>query len=201
MPHDPQFYRHLIFWIWLAWASVWVVSAFSTKKTARREPLGPRLVYILIGVIGGILIASRGLPWSRAMNLRFWPQSALAYWIGLAVLLAGVAFAIWARVHLGRNWSGTVTVKEDHELIRSGPYAHVRHPIYTGLITALIGTAICSGTLRAALGVAIITAALVIKSRTEERFMRETFPGQYQNYSDEVPALVPFAKPRRFVAR
>jgi protein-S-isoprenylcysteine O-methyltransferase Ste14 len=200
-PRDPLFYRHLIFWIWCAWALFWLISAFGTKKTARREPFVPRLVYILIGVAGGVLIASRGLPWSPLMNLRLWPRSALSYRIGLALLLGGVAFAVWARVHLGRNWSGTVTVKEDHELIRTGPYAYVRHPIYTGLITGLMGTAICAGTLRAALGAGIIGAALYVKSRTEERFMRETFPGQYEKYCEEVPGLVPFIKSRRSAPR
>ena len=78
-----------------------------------------------------------------------WQRSFSAYWIGLALLCAGLAFAVWARVELGRNWSGSVTVKEGHELIRSGPYAYVRHPIYTGLIAALIGTAVIIGTLRA----------------------------------------------------
>ena len=196
-PDDPLFYRHLVFWIWCAWALIWLISAFGTKKTARREPLGPRLVYILIGVVGGVLIGSERLPGSPLTNLRLWPHSALSYSIGLVVLLAGIAFAVWARVHLGSNWSGTVTVKENHELIRSGPYGYVRHPIYTGLITGLVGTAICSGTVRAALGTAIIGAALYVKSRTEERFMRETFPGQYEKYREEVPALVPFSKSRR----
>jgi protein-S-isoprenylcysteine O-methyltransferase Ste14 len=200
-PSDPLFYRHLIFWIWCAWALFWLVSAFGTKRTARREPYGPRLLYILIGVVGAVLIASRGLPWSPLMNLRLWPRSWISYWTGLVVLLVGVAFAVWARVHLGRNWSGTVTVKEDHELIRTGPYRYVRHAIYTGLIAGLIGTAICSGTLRAALGVAIISAALFVKSRTEERFMRETFPGQYQKYCEEVPALIPFTRLRRSAPR
>ena len=201
MAHEPLFYRHLIFWIWVAWALFWLVTAFFTKKTARREPLGPRFIYVLIGAVGAVLIASHGLPWSSLMNLRFWPRSMWAYWTGVAVLLAGVAFAVWARVHLGSNWSGTVTVKEDHELIRTGPYAWVRHPIYTGLIAGLIGTAICSGTLRAALGVAIIATALYVKSRTEERFMLETFPGQYERYREEVPALVPFTKLRRSAPR
>jgi protein-S-isoprenylcysteine O-methyltransferase Ste14 len=195
-PRDPLLYRHLIFWIWCAWALFWLMAAFRTKKTARREPLGPRLLYILTGVIGGVLIAFHGLPWPPLLNLRLWPRSGLSYSIGLAVLLAGVAFAVWARVHLGSNWSGTVTVKEDHELIRTGPYGYVRHPIYTGLIAGVIGTAICSGTLRAALGAGIIAVALLLKSRTEERFMRETFAAQYAKYCAEVPALVPFTKPR-----
>ena len=90
---------------------------------------------------------------------------------------------MWARVHLGRNWSGSVTVKEGHELIRSGPYRYVRHPIYTGLLAAVLGSAIASGTVRALLGLLIIAAALLRKLRVEERFMRETFPGEYQRYA------------------
>lgn len=71
------------------------------------------------------------------------------YWLGLLMVICGLAFAVWARIHLGRNWSGTVTVKEDHELIRSGPYGIVRHPIYTGLLLAIAGTAIVFGEWRA----------------------------------------------------
>jgi protein-S-isoprenylcysteine O-methyltransferase Ste14 len=124
-----------------------------------------------------------------------WPRSPTAYGIGVILVIAGLAFAIWARVHLGSNWSGTVSIKQGHELIRSGPYAYVRHPIYTGLITALLGTTVASGTVHAAIGLAIIAVALVRKSRTEEDFMRATFPGEYQRYSAEVPALMPCAWP------
>ena len=100
-------------------------------------------------------------------------------------------------MHLGGNWSGTVTVKQGHELIRSGPYAYVRHPIYTGLTTALLGTTLASGTLHAVIGLAIIVLAFVRKSGIEEEFMREAFPGEYQRYSAEVPALIPFTRPQR----
>jgi len=108
---------------------------------------------------------------------------------------------VWARVHLGGNWSGTVTVKEAHELIRSGPYSRVRHPIYTGLIAAALGTALASGTVGAALGAAIIAAALVRKLRAEEGFMHETFPGEYERYRAEVPALIPFTGSLRSARR
>jgi protein-S-isoprenylcysteine O-methyltransferase Ste14 len=124
--------------------------------------------------------------------MRLWPHAPLPYFSGLALLIAGLLFAVWARVHLGRNWSGSVTVKEGHELIRTGPYGLVRHPIYTGLITAVLGTAIVSGTVRAALGLVIISGSLVLKLRTEEDFMRETFPDQYPRYANQVPALIPF---------
>jgi len=135
------------------------------------------------------------------LDLRLWPRSAAPYLIGLVVLVAGLAFSVWARVHLGRNWSGNVTVKEGHELIRTGPYRYVRHPIYTGILAGVLGTAICSGTVRGALGLAIIAAALIVKLRAEEVFMRETFPGQYEKYREQVPALVPFTRPRRSAPR
>lgn len=197
MPHDGLFPRHLILWVWAAWALYWLVSAIGNKATQRREPLSSRIAYILPLIIGGALIAWRGAPWTSALSLRLWPRSLALYWVGLALLVVGLGFAVWARVHLGRNWSGAVTVKEGHELIRTGPYAYVRHPIYTGILTGVIGTVVCAATLRGALGFLIIAVALVRKLRAEEVFMRETFPGQYEKYCEEVPALIPFTKLQR----
>jgi protein-S-isoprenylcysteine O-methyltransferase Ste14 len=191
--HDPYLYRRVILGLWVAWALYWFVSAMRVKTTVRREPLGSRFVYVVLGIIGGLLIAWPGRPGGWLVE-RLWSRSATSYSIGLALLCAGLAFAVWARVVLGRNWSGLVTVKEEHELIRSGPYACVRHPIYTGLIAALLGTAVTIGTVRAFLGVALIVGSFLRKTRTEERFMRETFPGEYERYSAEVPALIPFTK-------
>jgi protein-S-isoprenylcysteine O-methyltransferase Ste14 len=198
MAHDPH--RGLITLLWVIWALFWLISARGLKAVQRSESVGSRLTYLLPAIIGGVLLAWRAIPVSLLAE-RLWPRSLLAYWIGVALLAAGIAFAIWARVHLGRNWSGTVTVKEGHELIRTGPYALVRHPIYTGLLTAVIGTAIASGTVRALFAVLIITISLVLKLRTEERFMREAFPAEYQRYCAQVPALVPFTKLRRSAPR
>ena len=186
----------LVLWLWWAWAVYWMLSALRNKATLRRESPGSRLAHLVPLAIGGALIAWPNPAWS-ALAWRLWPQSPAAYRIGVSLVIAGLAFAIWARVHLGSNWSGTVTIKQGHELIRSGPYAWVRHPIYTGLITALLGTTIASGTVHAAIGLAIIVESLVRKSRTEEEFMRATFPGEYQRYSAQVPALVPFMRPSR----
>jgi len=190
MPHDPGFYRHLILAAWVAWALFWLVSAFGTKATQRRESLGSRLAYVLPLLIGGVLI---GMPlrWAPLLGLHLWPRSLPLFCVGFTLLIAGLAFAVWARVHLGRNWSGAVTVKEEHELIRTGPYGYVRHPIYTGILVAVIGTVLCSGTLRAVLGLLIIAIALLRKLRKEEEFMRATFAGQYEQYCREVPALIP----------
>src|SRR5215469_9724039 len=178
-------------WLWSAWAVYWMLCAVRNKPTQRREPFGSRLAHTLPLAIGAFLIASPAPGWS-ALAQRLWPPSPIAYWTGATLFIAGLVFAVWARVHLGSNWSGTVTVKQGHELIRSGPYAWVRHPIYTGLITAVFGTAVASGTMPAAVGLAIVTASLVRKSRVEEEFMRNTFPDEYPRYSAEVPALIPF---------
>ncbi|MGH8133502.1 MAG: methyltransferase family protein [Steroidobacteraceae bacterium] len=193
MHHGPQLYRHLILALWCAWALYWMVAALGSKTSRRRESRGSRLAHVVPLLVGGLLIAWRDVPW-HWLRLRLWPRSPAPYWIGMALLVAGLAFAVWARVHLGRNWSGSVTVKEGHELIRSGPYGYVRHPIYTGLLLAVLGTAIASGTARAALGLAIIAAALVRKLRAEETFMRETFPQEYPRYCEQVPALIPFTR-------
>ena len=184
----------LILWLWWGWGLYWILSALRNKATQRRESLASRLAHVLPLAVGAALIAWPARRWS-ALAWRLWPTSLAAYWVGVALVIAGLGFAVWARVHLGGNWSGTVTVKQGHELIRSGPYAYVRHPIYTGLTTALLGTTLASGTLHAVIGLAIIVLAFVRKSGIEEEFMRATFPAQYPRYSAEVPALIPC--PRR----
>jgi protein-S-isoprenylcysteine O-methyltransferase Ste14 len=200
MHHAAVFYYRALGLLWGAWALYWLVSALGTRRTVRRESLVARLGYVLPLLIGGVLIGVHRAPWPGWLSVRLWPHSPWPPRLGLVLVTVGLLFAVWARVHLGRNWSGIVTVKEGHELIRTGPYALVRHPIYTGLITAVLGTAVISATVRAALGLAVIAVSLVLKSRIEERFMRETF-GEYARYRREVPALVPFTKPRRSAPR
>ena len=190
----------LILWLWWGWGLYWMLAAMGNKATRRHESLASRLAHLLPLALGAALIAWPQPRWS-ALAWRLWPPSPPAYWIGVALVIAGLALAIWARVHLGTNWSGTVTIKQGHELIRSGPYAYVRHPIYTGLIAALLGTTVASGTVHAAIGLAIIVLSFVRKLHTEEDFMRETFPGEYQRYSAEVPALIPFARPSHSTRR
>ena len=198
MHRDALFYRHLILWLWFAWALVWAVGALRSKATRRRESLGSRLAHVAPLLIGGVLLGWPDPP-GGVPTLPLWPHSSGAYLFGLALLIAGLGVAVWARVHLGRNWSGTITVKEDHELIRTGPYAYVRHPIYTGLLAAVLGTAIASGTVGAALGFVIFLIALLRKLRAEEVFKRATFPAEYPRNSAEVPALVPFVKRPRVI--
>ena len=105
--------------------------------------------------------------------------------------MLGFGFAVWARIVLGRNWSGIVTVKEDHTLITRGPYEWVRHPIYTGILLALLGTAVTLGTVLNLVEVPVVALAFWLKMRPEERFMLETFGEQYAVYRRQVKALIP----------
>jgi len=200
MHPDARLYRHLIGGLWLAWGLYWMFRAAGAKTTERRESPGSRLAHVVPLILGAILIGWHSMPWPWLAQ-RIWPRSLEVYWIGMVLLVGGLLFTVWAREHLGRNWSGTVTVKQGHELIRTGPYAYVRHPIYTGGLTAVLGTAVASGTVRAFIGFAVIAIALIRKLRIEERFMAETFPGTYETYRARVPALIPFTRPRRSAPR
>ena len=193
-------YRQLMLGLWLAWLLYWVSAAIGAKTTQRRESLLSRLSHVVPLLIGLTLIVWPRVPWGW-WSLPLLPHRPLTYAVGLALVMLGLAFTVWARLHLGRNWSGTVTLKEGHELIRSGPYAYVRHPIYTGLLVALLGSAVACGELGALIGWCVVAGAFIRKLRIEERFMREIFPGQYQRYCAEVPALVPFTKLPRSAPR
>jgi protein-S-isoprenylcysteine O-methyltransferase Ste14 len=193
-------FRQLLLGMWLAWVLYWVVSAATAKATQRRESLGSRLSHVLPLLFGVYLIVwpQVRVPWISDQLL---PDVLARYWLATALVALGLGFTVWARIHLGRNWSGSVTQKEGHELIRSGPYAFVRHPIYTGLLAALLGSAIALGEPRGFLGALIVLGAFWRKLRIEEGFMRDLFPGQYERYAAEVPALVPFTRARRSAPR
>jgi protein-S-isoprenylcysteine O-methyltransferase Ste14 len=142
-----------------------------------------------LALAGWLLWLPARLPW---LGLRLLPRGPAVFWTGAALTLAGLLFSVWARVYLGRNWSGTVTLKEDHELITGGPYGWVRHPIYTGLLLAVVGTAAVRGNLRGVAAIVLSAAALWRKLGLEESWMREQFGEQYRDYSRRVAALIPF---------
>ena len=177
--------------LWLAWFLCWYVAAFGTKRTVRHESLGSRLGHVVPLMVGVWLIAKPS-PALGALDHRFVPGSWVAYWSCAAVTAAGLLFTVWARVHLGRNWSGTVTVKEQHTLITSGPYAAVRHPIYTGLLIAILASALAVGNWRSLIGFLISCAALWRKLRLEESWMQQTFGDAYVAYKSRVRALIPY---------
>ena len=186
-------YRSLFPFLWLSWAAYWWLAARRVKATERREPMGSGLLHVLP------LLFAVGLLWAQSvpvafLNGRLFAWAPWAFWVAAIITASGLLFTVWARVHLGRNWSGTVTIKQDHELIATGPYAFVRHPIYTGLLLAFIGSAMARGEWRGVLAVLVAWAALWRKLRLEELWMVERFGQQYEAYRRRVPALVPFSK-------
>ncbi len=183
-------YQYLFIVMWLAWAAYWWIAAAGTKQTERREPWRSRLLHILPLMGAGWLLWADRVP-GAFLNKQIFPWTPWAFGAGALLTAAGLIFAVWARVHLGRNWSGTVTIKQDHELIDSGPYGSVRHPIYTGLLVALMGSALARGEWRGLLAVLMAWGALWQKLQVEERWMAERFSPQYECYSRRVPALVP----------
>jgi protein-S-isoprenylcysteine O-methyltransferase Ste14 len=188
--HTPLIIFNLIPAMWLAWALYWVICARNAKQTVRRESLASRAANVVPLVIGVLLVALPHIP-SPLFASRILPRTLATYWTGVALVFLGLAFAVWARLHIGSNWSGTVTVKENHALIRTGPYRFVRHPIYTGLLAALLGSGVARGELRGVWAFLLCTIGFTIKLRLEERWMRQVFGEEYTRYSAEVPALVP----------
>jgi protein-S-isoprenylcysteine O-methyltransferase Ste14 len=163
--------------------------AFTTKRTIERGGFfGYRLVALIF--IAGSVAIGRLLHVSSQSQL--WHRTLALGVVTDCIVLAGVAFTVWARIALGRNWSAEVTFKHDHELIESGPYALARHPIYTGLIFMALGTAINYGR---AVGFALLFSlcgGLWWKTRQEERIMRRHFPEAYAEYKMRVRAIIPF---------
>ena len=184
-------YDWLIPGIWDAWAVYWFAAAFTAKPVRRKESVASRLSHYIPLVLAIVLLVSPRFA-GTALSARFLPGSRMLFWCGTALLIAGLLFSVAARRHLGGNWSGTVTLKQDHTLTRSGPYRFVRHPIYTGLLLAIFGSGVIAlGEWRGLLALALVTAAFLRKIQIEERFLREQFGDAYERYRREVPALIP----------
>jgi len=183
--------RVLIPVLWILWLCYWVVAARITGKTRRRESLASRLTHYGPLILGGLLLGVPGIL-GPEMERQFHDSAKTWLWIANALVAIGLGFSAWARVWLGGNWSAEVTIKQNHELVRSGPYALVRHPIYTGVLLSLIGTALSVDKWRAFIGLILVAAGFLRKIVIEERFMLAEFGEAYEHYRAEVPALIPF---------
>lgn len=181
--------------IWGAWVVSWLVAAFWSARTQRRAGTPIELSYrTLLGV--GIVLMT---PWAarRLGAAPLWNADAIASYLLAAAALAGLAFTWWARIHLGRLWSGAITRKEGHRIVDSGPYGLVRHPIYTGLIAAIVASALAEATAPALGGAALIVLSFWVKARAEERFLSgELGADVYDGYRERVPMLVPLLRRR-----
>jgi protein-S-isoprenylcysteine O-methyltransferase Ste14 len=175
---------------WVAWVFYWRAAGRNTKETARSDTSPRRWLYTVPIIFAALVFV---IPVHHpAWRVTLFPDRVASYTIGTALLFLGMAISIWARVELGRNWSNVVTVKVGHELVRSGPYRWVRHPIYTGILVALAGSALAENFWCDLVIVPIVFTSFWIKLRLEEAWMRGQFGAAYDDYCARTTRLIPF---------
>jgi protein-S-isoprenylcysteine O-methyltransferase Ste14 len=175
---------------WYGFAAYWAITWLRVKRTKTMEPFASRLATIIPMVLAFELLFSRSLAIGR-LRLRFVPAENWIALGGIGLTGLGVAIAIWARYCLGQYWSARITLKEGHRLIRTGPYAFVRHPIYTGMLLGAMGTAFVIGEWRGVLAVGVIFAAHSRKARREESLLMSELGEQYEAYRRSAGFLFP----------
>jgi protein-S-isoprenylcysteine O-methyltransferase Ste14 len=182
--------------LWVAFILCWLVLAQFNKKASRSVPgrraWAIRLVIIVTAV--AIMLSRRrgaaGLLASIGRSLSLHPGIAVQ-WVGVGLCLAGIGFAFWARLHIGRNWGVPMSLRQSHELVTSGPYAYVRHPIYSGIVLGMIGSILAIGLVWLPL-FALTVVYFVVSARTEEQTMLAQFPDAYPAYRCRTKMLIPF---------
>jgi protein-S-isoprenylcysteine O-methyltransferase Ste14 len=183
-------YGYVIIASWLVLITVWVLGAFTAKPDVGSSP---RIVYWLwqISLLGLLIFAILQNPHDDALFLErgFFNLGPAVSWVGALLTVIGVAFAIWARFRLGRNWGSNT--KKDPVLVTSGPYAYVRHPIYTGAMLALFGSALTGSIVAIAMFMGSVIFSL-LRIHKEERVMLCLFPGQYPRYQARTKKIIPF---------
>jgi protein-S-isoprenylcysteine O-methyltransferase Ste14 len=184
-----DFVRAAIPAMWVGWVAYWLIAARDTKRTRWRQSPGSESLHGIPLLICTLLwLAPRWQP--AALTAPLWPRCPVLALVGTGLVAAGIGYACWARVHLGRNWSSKVVVKEDHALIRTGPYRLIRHPIYAGMLLALSGSAIAVAELRGFLALLFAFIGVLFRVRAEETRMTQTFP-EYTDYKRHSSALLP----------
>jgi protein-S-isoprenylcysteine O-methyltransferase Ste14 len=175
---------------WLIFLAYWLFAALRGKAAKRKEPVFERLRQLLAMSIAYVLMFA-GFAHYRWLGARFLPDRPAMDVAGVLMTAAGVAFAIWARWHLGENWSAVVSIRADHQLIRTGPYRFIRHPIYTGMLLALAGTALVLGEVRGLISFAISLIAFYAKARKEESFLAHEFGPRFQEHAKHTGMFLP----------
>jgi protein-S-isoprenylcysteine O-methyltransferase Ste14 len=178
----------IVFASWAAFVVIWAIAALFVKRTVqRRWDLG-RLLMLIAGTLAYWTARDPGV----LGTLQLWLPTPRTEWLSAAVVLFGLGVNAWARFAIGSNWSGAVSLKQDHELIERGPYRYVRHPIYTGILLMALGTATLHAWASSFVLCAVLFVGLWLKLRAEERLLTEHFPEAYPRYRERVRALIPF---------
>lgn len=176
--------------LWLGWLALWIVTGLRGKEVQEEDWLGPHMLHMVLTLVGAMLLFSP-LPRWGWLDLPIVPHSIGADAAGLVLVIAGIALGIWARFTLGGNWSSRVVLKQGHELVNWGPYARLRHPIYTGLLTAALGTAVVNGSLRGFLGAALAGIGFCWKAALEEALLMRHFGEAFAAHRRRTGFLLP----------
>lgn len=180
----------LVLSIWLAWFALWRLASPDNAAPDEKESALSRASYLVPMVL--VIVLMIGPGWPPWLEQQLIPGGWVRYWIGVVVLLSALGLTVWARRVLGKNWSGRIAIKDEQQLVRSGPYRLIRHPTYTGGLVAILGTAVASGRVSGFLALALGCAALGLKIRIEERWLMEKFGDRYAEYRRSSWMLVPY---------
>jgi len=183
-------WNYLIDGPWTVFAAYWAIGALKTRRTAKRESFAARYGVMAIEVVGFYLLLS-GDAAIGVLGRRVVARTFDLRVLGVILLWAGIALALWARWHLGQYWSGRITIKEGHKLIRTGPYARLRHPIYSGLVLAATGTAIEVDQWRGVAAVCVIVLGFWIKGKREEALLTKEFGAEFDEHRRSTGFLLP----------
>ena len=178
---------------WAIWLASWTLAMGRSEPTVSRPTPGAERLYTVVVNAGFVLLVASAF---RALGPRLWSQPGSAAWALVGLAIAGFGFCWWARLHLGRTWSWSVTLKQSHPIVDTGPYGLVRHPIYAGVIVAAAATAAIEARAAALAGLALMVAGLSIKARLEERFLTaELGAVAYGAYAARTGMLLPKLRP------
>jgi protein-S-isoprenylcysteine O-methyltransferase Ste14 len=184
-----RFYIIVAGFMWLAWFVSWHVAMVWRDKPTAQAPRGQYRFYFVM-IACGIVLMYGVIPRQQPT---LWPVTPVLGWAMLALTAAGIAFAWWARIALGRLWSGGIERMAEHRVVDTGPYALVRHPIYTGLIMGAVAMAGLQARPWPILGAILFSLGFALKARVEERFLEQEIGG-YQDYRKRVPMILPLPR-------
>jgi len=187
---DKETFRLLVEIPWIIFVIYWIVGAIKTRATRESESAASRIAILLIEIAGYVLIFS-GSAGIGVLGVRFMHRTLASVILGVVLIWSGIGLAIWARYHLAEYWSATITIKEDHQLIRTGPYTHLRHPIYSGLVLATIGSALVIDKWRCVVGVCLVLIGYCFKAKKEEAMLSRQFGDVFREHQKHTGFLIP----------
>lgn len=177
--------------LWFIFLAYWLISAIGTKRTRWNGDLRFEVWFRVALIVLVVALSREPVLWRPIVSGRLIAPTAIVLPAGIAICALGLGIAAWARVHLGVNWGMPMTVRENPDLVTSGPYSLVRHPIYTGVLVAQLGTALVFGNALFVLFVSSLPYLMYCATK-EEKLMTGRFPDQYREYKSRTKMLIPF---------